>query len=34
MYLNYLRGLKGYSEAKISLYKLIKDYSKAKIDLP
>jgi len=34
MYPNYLKGLEGYSKVKVSLPKLIKDYSKAKIDLP
>ena len=34
IYLNYLKGLKGYSKAKTGLYKPIKDHNKAKIDLP
>ena len=34
MYANYLKGLKGRSKTKIVLPKLIKDYGKAKIDLP
>ena len=32
MYFNYLRGLEGHNEAKIGLYKPIKDHGEAKID--
>jgi len=34
MYPNYLKGLEGYGKVEVSLPKLIKDYSEAKIDLP
>ena len=34
MYANYLKGLEGRSETKTVLPKLIKSYSKAKIDSP
>ena len=34
MYPNYLKGLEGYSKAEVSLPKLIKDHSEAKIDSP
>jgi len=34
MYLNYFRGLEGYSKTKTDLPKLIEDYSEAKIGLP
>ena len=34
MYPNYLKGLKGYSKAEVSLYKLMEDNSKAKINSP
>jgi hypothetical protein len=34
MYPNYLKGLEGYSKAEASLYKLIEDNSKTKINLP
>ena len=34
MYPNYLKGLEDYSKVEESLYKLIEDDSKAKIDLP
>ena len=34
MYPNYLKGLKGYSKAEASLYKLMEDNGKAKINLP
>ena len=33
IYLNYFKGLKGYSKTKTGLPKPIKDYNKAKIDL-
>jgi hypothetical protein len=33
MYPNYLKGLEGYSKVEVSLYKLIKDNSKTKINL-
>jgi hypothetical protein len=33
MYFNYFKGLEGYSKVKVSLYKLIKDNSKTKINL-
>ena len=34
IYPNYLKGLKGYSKAKASLYKLIEDNNKTKINSP
>jgi hypothetical protein len=34
MYPNYLKGLKGYSKVEVSLYKLIEDNSKTKINSP
>ena len=34
MYPNYLKGLEGYSKVEVSLYKLIEDNSKTKINLP
>jgi len=34
MYLNYLRGLEGYSKTKIDLPKPMEDHGEAKIDLP
>ena len=34
MYPNYLKGLKGHSKAKVSLYEPIEDNSKTKINLP
>ena len=34
MYLNYFRGLEGHGETKTGLFKLIEDYSEAKIDSP
>ena len=34
MYPNYLKGLKGYSKAKVSLYKPMEDNSEAKINSP
>ena len=34
MYPNYLKGLEGYSKGEVSLYKLIEDNSKTKINSP
>jgi hypothetical protein len=34
MYPNYLKGLEGHGKVEVSLPKLIKDHSEAKIDLP
>ena len=34
MYPNYLKGLEGHSKVKVSLYKLIEDNSKTKINSP
>jgi len=34
MYLNYLKGLEGYGKVEASLYKLIEDDSKTKINSP
>ena len=34
MYLNYLKGLEGYSKVEASLYKLIEDKSETKINSP
>jgi hypothetical protein len=34
MYPNYLKGLEGYSKVEVSLYKLIEDNSKTKINSP
>ena len=34
MYPNYLKGLKGHSKVEASLYELIEDNSKTKINLP
>jgi len=32
MYLNYFKGLEGHSKAEVSLYKLMEDNSKTKIN--
>jgi len=32
MYFNYYRGLKGYSETKIGLFKSMEDYNEVKIN--
>jgi hypothetical protein len=34
MYPNYLKGLEDYSKVEVSLYKLIGDNSKAKVNSP